>query len=83
MPTMELTTGAASDDPDDLEVPEQGSDPGLAASSTPELLALYGSILTVLLHRGSCDRPEVGDEPTIAPFSPRAAIAFVGVGHRW
>lgn len=60
---MDLTTRAPSDDPDDLGVPEQRSDPGLAASSTPELLALYGSILTVLRERGitRSENSPVGD----------------------
>ena len=60
---MDLTTRMASDDPDDLGIPEQRSDPGLAASSTPELLALYGSILTVLRERGitRSENSPVGD----------------------
>jgi hypothetical protein len=60
---MDLTTRAASHDPDDLGVLEQRSDPGLAASSTPELLALYGSILTVLRERGvtRSENSPVGD----------------------
>lgn len=63
MPTMDLMTRAADDGSDDPGVPDGRSDPGLAASSTPQLLALYGSILSVLRERGitRSENSPVGD----------------------
>jgi hypothetical protein len=63
MPGMDATTPEVSDRHEDLKVLHEQADPRLAASSTAELLALYGSILTVLRERGitRSENSPVGD----------------------
>ena len=60
---MDATNPAIGDESEDVAVPYDGVDSRLAASSTPELLALYGSILTVLRERGvtRSENSPVGD----------------------
>lgn len=60
---MDATRQAIGHKKEDDAVPSDGADPRLASLSTPELLALYGSILTVLRERGitRSENSPVGD----------------------
>ncbi len=63
MPSMDATAPEVSDPHGDRQAQPEAAHPYIAASSTRELLALYGSILTVLRERGitRSENSPVGD----------------------